>query len=132
MKKKRIALVVIGVIVILLAINFFVNGFEFSIYGVCSFNSKYYDSPKIAFEQNEEIDISEDIGICRCLKNISYILLAFFFMSCRRIQLFLQNTDTDRAADQVASLQFHIKMQVWSVIVSIFFFSSPGYDRQSG
>ncbi|MBQ4561530.1 MAG: hypothetical protein IJA55_04285 [Clostridia bacterium] len=63
MKKKRMALAVVGIIVILLAINFFVNGFEFFIYGVCSFNSKYYDSPKIAFEQNEEIDISEDIGI---------------------------------------------------------------------
>ena len=52
MKKKRIALVAIGIVVFLLAVNFFVNGFEFSIYGVCSFNSKYYDSPKIAFEQN--------------------------------------------------------------------------------
>ena len=74
MKKKRIALVVIGVIVILLAVNFFVNGFEFSIYGVCSFNSKYYDSPKIAFEQNETMDISEDIGIAEIdSHNVMYL-----------------------------------------------------------
>lgn len=47
MKKKRIALVVIGVIVILLAINFFVNFFEFSIatfpllcYNILNFEKK--------------------------------------------------------------------------------------------
>ncbi len=77
MKKKRIALVAISIVVFLLAVNFFVNGFEFSIYGVCSFNSKYYDSPKIAFEQNETMDISEDIGIAEIdSHNVMYLAKA--------------------------------------------------------
>ena len=62
MKKNKITLVALIVVIVIIA-NFFINGFELSIYGVCSFNSKYYDSPQIAFAQNETIDILEDIGI---------------------------------------------------------------------
>ena len=63
MAKKRIALVVICIVATILVVDFLINGFEFSIYGVCSFNTKYYDSPKIAFEQHEDLHILEDIGI---------------------------------------------------------------------
>jgi hypothetical protein len=62
MKKKIVPFLCISIIAVVL--DLMLSGFQFYIYGICSFNTKYYDTPQMAFEQEiDDCSIEKDIAV---------------------------------------------------------------------